>query len=60
MVKVNLKYDPDRVFPRRVVYDGTDECVQVYGESMAYYTKSEALQGINDEGHELVDNKNKE
>lgn len=55
MVKVNLKYNPDRIFPWRVVSDGTDECVQVYGESMAYYTQSEAMRGIHEEGHELIE-----
>lgn len=55
MVKVNLKYNQDRIFPWRVVHDGTDECVQVYGESMAYYTESEAMRGIHEEGHELID-----
>jgi hypothetical protein len=55
MAKVNLKYNPDLIFPWRVVHDGTDECVQVYGESMAYYTESEAMRGIREEGHELVD-----
>ena len=59
MVKVNLKYNPDLIFPWRVVYDGTDKCVQVYGESMAYYTELEARQAVHTEGHELVDNKDR-
>ena len=57
MAKVNLKYNPDLIFPWRVVHDGTDECVEVYGESMAYYTESEAMRGIHEEGHELIDTK---
>lgn len=54
MAKVNLKYNQDLIFPWRAVYDGTNECVQVYGESMAYYTESEAREGIYTEGHEIL------
>lgn len=55
MVRVNLKHDLDKIFPWRVVYEGTDECIQVYGESMAYYSEWEAKSAITQEGHELIE-----
>ena len=55
MVRVSLKYDPGAIFPWRVVHKGTNECVQIYGESMAYKFRREALDAISEEGHELME-----
>lgn len=55
-VKVELKYEPRKIFPWRVVYAGTDETVQTreYPEAMAYYTEIEAKKAIAEEGLTLV------
>lgn len=55
MVRVQLRYEEGIMFPWRVVYEGTDECVQIYGESMAYKSEWEAKSAICEEGHELVE-----
>ncbi len=54
--EVEIKYEPGKMFPFRVVYAGTDETVQTreYPEAMAYYTRTEAERGIAEEGHTLV------
>lgn len=55
MVRVQLKYEPGIMFPWRVVHEGTNDCVQVYGESMAYRSDWEAKNAILEEGHELIE-----
>ena len=55
MVRVTLKYDPGIMFPWRVVYKGTNECVQTCGEPMAYKFRRDALNAIRKEGHELME-----
>lgn len=55
MARVELKYEPGIMFPWRVVHEGTNECVQVYGESMAYKAEYEARGAILREGHELIE-----
>ncbi|MDP2753600.1 MAG: hypothetical protein Q8P40_04335, partial [Nitrospirota bacterium] len=54
--EVEIKYEPGKIFPWRVVYAGTDTTVQTgeYPEAMAYYTELEAKQAIVEEGHTLV------
>lgn len=53
---VEIKHEPGKIFPYRVVYAGTDQTVQTreYPEAMAYYTKQKAEMGITEEGLTLV------
>ncbi len=50
--EVEIKHEPGKIFPYRVVYAGTDKTVQTkeYPEAMAYYTRTEAERGIAEEG----------
>ena len=54
--EVEIKHEPGKIFPWRVVYAGTDKTVQTreYPEAMAYYTEREAERGITEEGLTLV------
>ncbi len=54
--EVEIKHEPGKIFPWRVVYAGTDKTVQTreYPEAMAYYTEREAELGIAEEGLTLV------
>lgn len=54
--EVEIKHEPGKIFPWRVVYAGTDKTVQTrqYPEAMAYYTELEAERGITEEGLTLV------
>jgi hypothetical protein len=54
-VKVDIRYTPGIIFPWKVVKHGTNECVQVYGESMAYSSYNEAVNESHREGHVVVD-----
>lgn len=54
--EVEIKHEPGKIFPWRVVYAGTDKIVQTreYPEAMAYYTEREAERGIAEEGLTLM------
>ena len=54
--EVEIKHEPGKIFPWRVVYAGTDKTVQTreYPEAMAYYTELEAERGIAGEGLTLL------
>lgn len=51
--KVNLKYDPKKNYPWRIVHAGTDICVQRGGESLAYEHRGDAMAAIAEFGLEL-------
>jgi len=52
--KVELKYDGDVYYSWRIVHEGTNECVQRGGESLAYRYKGDAMSGIREFGLELI------